>query len=253
MVRRRGFTLIELLVVVAIIAILAALLFPVFAQARERARRTGCMSNTRQVGTATMMYLQDYEGYYPMSVHPEWVNGSQRMALFFDALVPYVKNAGVWSCPSEPKAIDWELWIMGTGGTPDTGCFGGKLGAWMGNVRFGGYNANYSVIRPGANNTYFSGTSYPVINMAVLPRPVDTVMFADGIVLCDFGHPIENTQKPARHGNGIVCTYADGHSGFLKIHRGADQKWVVDGGPYDGVNELHGIVMDDGSLVIQWN
>ena len=60
-VRRRGFTLIELLVVIAIIAILAAILFPVFAQARESARAISCLSNTKQFGLASMMYTQDYD------------------------------------------------------------------------------------------------------------------------------------------------------------------------------------------------
>src|SRR5438067_7411849 len=62
---RPAFTLIELLVVIAIIAILAAILFPVFARARESARRSTCLSNLRQLGTATMMYLQDYDDTYP--------------------------------------------------------------------------------------------------------------------------------------------------------------------------------------------
>jgi len=62
---RRGFTLIELLVVIAIIAILAAILFPVFAQAREQARSISCLSNQKQIGTACMMYLQDYDEVYP--------------------------------------------------------------------------------------------------------------------------------------------------------------------------------------------
>src|SRR5207249_1896997 len=64
--KRRGFTLIELLVVIAIIAILAAILFPVFAQARNQARRTTCLSNMKQWGTAAMMYVQDYDEVYPM-------------------------------------------------------------------------------------------------------------------------------------------------------------------------------------------
>src|SRR5437762_3834341 len=66
--RKRGFTLIELLVVIAIIAILAAILFPVFAQARESARKTSCLSNVRQLGTAYQMYLQDYDELFPPHV-----------------------------------------------------------------------------------------------------------------------------------------------------------------------------------------
>src|SRR3569833_3397229 len=62
---RRGFTLIELLVVIAIIAILAAILFPVFAQAREKARQTACLKTEKQIGMAIHMYCQDYDEVYP--------------------------------------------------------------------------------------------------------------------------------------------------------------------------------------------
>src|SRR5205809_4417491 len=63
--RRQAFTLIELLVVIAIIAILAAILFPVFARAREKARQISCLSNLKNIGTATLMYLQDYDETFP--------------------------------------------------------------------------------------------------------------------------------------------------------------------------------------------
>jgi len=95
--RREGFTLIELLVVIAIIAILAAILFPVFAQAREKARAASCMSNNKQISLAFSMYKQDYDETYPPAVDPVtnlwWEN----------AVSPYIKGGnvgGILTCPS---------------------------------------------------------------------------------------------------------------------------------------------------------
>jgi prepilin-type N-terminal cleavage/methylation domain-containing protein len=85
--RRRGFTLIELLVVIAIIAILAAILFPVFAQAREAARKTTCTSNLKQVGIAIMMYTQDYDESYPWGAS----NLGATTITWYDLAEPYVK------------------------------------------------------------------------------------------------------------------------------------------------------------------
>ncbi|MDW8364681.1 MAG: DUF1559 domain-containing protein [Abditibacteriales bacterium] len=96
---RRGFTLIELLVVIAIVAILAAILMPVFTQAREKARQASCSSNLKQMGLAIQMYVQDYEAYPAFSYNR--VGGVER---WYDILQPYVKNVGVFVCPSLPQS-----------------------------------------------------------------------------------------------------------------------------------------------------
>src|SRR4030095_235819 len=94
--RRGGFTLIELLVVIAIIAILAAILFPVFAQARDKARGAACLSNTKQMATSILMYVQDYDEAFP----PD--SRSSQTTFWMDYVQPYVKNEKIWACPSRP-------------------------------------------------------------------------------------------------------------------------------------------------------
>jgi prepilin-type N-terminal cleavage/methylation domain-containing protein len=97
--RGAAFTLIELLVVIAIISILAAVLFPVFAQARESARATTCLSNLKQLGTATIMYTTDYDEALPLG----GVYNSDHFYGYGWAgqLYPYVKSAGVFACPDD--------------------------------------------------------------------------------------------------------------------------------------------------------
>jgi prepilin-type N-terminal cleavage/methylation domain-containing protein/prepilin-type processing-associated H-X9-DG protein len=98
-----GFTLIELLVVIAIIAILAAILFPVFAQARERARQTACLNNCKQIGTGVMMYMQDYDEAVFNCPYPgpsAAVYGPALSVFWTEAIMPYIKNQQVFSCPS---------------------------------------------------------------------------------------------------------------------------------------------------------
>jgi len=96
----RAFTLIELLVVIAIIAILAAILFPVFAQAREKARQASCQSNLKQWGNVFMMYSQDYHENFPYDYH--FIPGGAERDLWWweDDLQPYVKNYKIAICPS---------------------------------------------------------------------------------------------------------------------------------------------------------
>ena len=100
--RQRAFTLIELLVVIAIIAILAAILFPVFAQAREKARTASCSSNLRQLGLGFRMYTSDYDERYPFGGWQPAGTGGQNIGTWDwqNTIAPYVKNKGIYYCPS---------------------------------------------------------------------------------------------------------------------------------------------------------
>jgi prepilin-type N-terminal cleavage/methylation domain-containing protein/prepilin-type processing-associated H-X9-DG protein len=109
--RRTGFTLIELLVVIAIIAILAAILFPVFAQARDKARASACLSNNKQIGLAVQMYLSDYDQTFPAQqrdgVYVFDAKGKFQGQNYYDELMPYCKNGWIWICPSNRPNI-WD-------------------------------------------------------------------------------------------------------------------------------------------------
>ncbi len=131
---RSGFTLIELLVVIAIIAILAAILFPVFARAREQARKTVCLSNLKQIGLASLMYVQDYDETFPWlvmqgggrsgvdtstgitnagaSAGPPNLQGVRGLFMEY-AFQPYVKNTGMFICPDQGGKI-----ALGADGLP---------------------------------------------------------------------------------------------------------------------------------------
>jgi prepilin-type N-terminal cleavage/methylation domain-containing protein len=103
-----GFTLIELLVVIAIIAILAAILFPVFAQAREKARSTACLSNCRQIGMAFVEYNIDYDDHtisYDKRLIPGGLDGTGYKTFWYFLIQPYLKNWNVFLCPDAMNAF----------------------------------------------------------------------------------------------------------------------------------------------------
>jgi prepilin-type N-terminal cleavage/methylation domain-containing protein len=111
--KQHGFTLIELLVVIAIIAILAAILFPVFAQAREKARQAACLSNMKQVGLGLMQYCQDYDDIFPdLSAKAIWNLDTwaptTRYGVFYQ-LEPYMKSVGQLKCPSRQGKIGYQV------------------------------------------------------------------------------------------------------------------------------------------------
>jgi len=142
---KKGFTLIELLVVIAIIAILAAILFPVFAQARAKARQANCLSNTRQIALACLMYADDYDEalppatsymFYDLFAHPEFVGKpwlvphtqiansygyDQMLWGMAAATLPYVKNGKAWHCPEDKQGSNGYSYIAPDLWTNDRG------------------------------------------------------------------------------------------------------------------------------------
>ncbi|HET6384463.1 MAG TPA: DUF1559 domain-containing protein [Armatimonadota bacterium] len=196
--RRSGFTLIELLVVIAIIAVLAAILLPVFSAARESARRASCSSNLRQLGIAVTMYTQDYDDRLPNATDGSAGNGARGGWIYYTefgaptifdpsqgGLYPYVKDKNVYTCPDDQD---------------DAG-------------------ASYAI------NSLLSieGTPqpHPGIPLAAVSSPANCILFCE-----ENAGPISTTNDgyflvgfdrlSARHGDGADFTFVDGHTKYFK-------------------------------------
>lgn len=237
---RKAFTLIELLVVIAIIAILAAILFPVFAQAREKARQISCASNLKQLSLAIIMYQQDSDEAYPQG-NSAFTNWQFNFTYGWSSEIsPYVKSLGVFGCPddamggvivpSQGLGLSYAANGFQTIYTPGhQSCYGlmcegptlgdqpvydsevskpdntillGELWCAQFQKAAGGWNASGGFDDIFTGNPYFISTE--------LPNQCDTVTSGDGN--CSHGYPFGPTGAVSTHGDGQAnFAFADGH------------------------------------------
>lgn len=219
--KHRGFTLIELLVVIAIIAILAAILFPVFARARDAARKTACLNNMKQIGTAALMYSQDYDEMYADSrqsydaldgggcsgvgatpgykgaphitcwgvrLYQPGTGASTKVLAGYPArLNPYTKNAAVFRCPSDNNA---DRWIVG--------------------------NERTSYYQRHAHDTY-AGIRNSSVPQAVINRPAQLAYFIEECWHAGGADPYawNGTNTGGKGSNAI---FYDGHAKFTRVN-----------------------------------
>ena len=243
-----AFTLIELLVVIAIIAILAAILFPVFAQAREKARQTACLNNNKQLALGIQMYAQDYDETLPVAGFNAQCRGRWQWQVF-----PYVKNIGVFTCPD----LSDNPWTTAQSANP---CGGPTVGA----DDKGGYGWNYalqsdwvgqpsvntapgyalSVIAKPADTIVVADTGFPGtdgtasgwVALAADPRKTPADSFSQPGLYPQFRHTAEQTKtvaggrKLAIAGRMNVC-FLDGHAKSLNIQTAMQSATSEDGNP----------------------
>lgn len=251
---RKGFTLIELLVVIAIIAILAAILFPVFAQAREKARAISCLSNAKQIGTASAMYSQDYdETVIPWFVRTGLPRDNWRHDLrsWAQNLQPYIKNGN----PKEPANADFSgVNPDGMMACPSFGpdkmskaaaapdCDGDPIIAYYPALW---YHAHYGIgfgraayddtCTQQAPHYYFAGSDVRVeiMRLAQVGRVSEAVIVSDGMtgVLNNGAHSFGTTmgcEATDAHQGGGTHVFLDGHA--KRINRNSERYLEQDSG-----------------------
>ena len=218
---RFAFTLIELLVVIAIIAILVAILFPVFAQAREKARQSVCLSNQKQVALAFQMYSQDHDETLPPY---SFGTGTAGYIGYFggdgsrwaDMLVPYVKNTGVFNCPDANV----------------------HLATYSGGSFFDTQTYSYGYSTPSADSGNDATYGVAGRNIAQITSPATTIMLTDSridkgegsarVLPLSYDTPLSLNRKVDgnRHsgarsfniaGKAFMAVYADSHVKYVGL------------------------------------
>jgi len=174
----KGFTLIELLVVISVIAILAAILFPVFARVREQGRKTACLSNEHQLGLAIMQYVQDYDELYPNGVQETATSYIWEGEGWAGQCEPYLHTTPVLACPDDPTVASFQNQVVS-------------------------YGYNINLIQPGyPYENGFSGLSESVVT-----SPSRTVLlFEVEDVTSDLAAPLEGSQSPTRIGRNLSAS-----------------------------------------------
>ena len=224
----RAFTLIELLVVIAIIAILAAILFPVFAQAREKARGISCLSNLKQGSLAYQMYTQDYDETTPCQVIPVTQRDANNYfavtgGYWYNAIQPYVKNWQLMVCPDRTGTTTSKSNPSGLATGPTTGKLMG-YGYNDGWISDTGYGLVQTSGKDQFNQTIRAGRS-----IAAITTPADCVAFGDTYDTPGYSIAMDNIFSGSdgpkntgtiRHTGSLNYAFVDGHAKIIHMKAG---------------------------------
>lgn len=207
---KRGFTLIELLVVIAIIAILAAILFPVFAKAREKARQSSCLSNLKQLSTAMLQYVQDYdERFSPVR---DWESGNpagSKAQTWMSMINTYVKSRGVYVCPDDSNTQLPATYVYpgGGAGLPAATAVFSNVTNWHDSYL---YNNAFGSMGPDVNNYGFNVVGYFTTGQVDIVKPATTVMFCDGGTQVTATAPYVTESSPEKMAAYVLCSPLNG-------------------------------------------